>query len=45
MKTYKITGSFEYEITAETEQDAKEIVQDNLADLNNICLEVEEVGQ
>tara|TARA_R100000773_G_C4157447_1_gene76811 strand:- start:268 stop:417 length:150 start_codon:yes stop_codon:yes gene_type:complete len=45
IKTYKITGSFEYEIKAETEQDAKEIVEDNLADLNNICHEIEEVGQ
>jgi len=40
-KTYKITGSFEYEIEAETEQEAIEEVQDNLVDLNNICYEVE----
>ena len=45
IKTYKITGSFEYEINAETEQDAKDVVQDNLADLNNICHEVEEIEQ
>ena len=41
IKTYKITGSFEYEIEAETEQEAIEEVQDNLVDLNNICYEVE----
>ena len=45
IKTYKITGSFEYEIKAETGQDAKEVVQDYLADLNNICYEIEEVSK
>ena len=43
MKTFKITGEFEYEIEAETEQEAIEEVQDNLADLNNICHEIEEI--
>ena len=41
MKTFIITGSFEYEIEAETEQEAIENVQDNLADINNISHEVE----
>ena len=44
IKTYKITGSFEYEIEAETEQEAIENVQDNLADINNISHEVEEIN-
>ena len=44
MKTFKITGEFEYEIEAETEQEAIEEVQDNLADLNNICHEIKEKG-
>ena len=44
MKTFKIIGSFEFEIEAETEQEAIENVQDNLADLNNILHEVEEIN-
>ena len=44
MKTYKITGEFEYEVEAETEQEAVWEVQDNLADLNNIRHEIEEVS-
>ena len=43
MKTYKITGEFEYEVEAETEQEAIEEVQDNLADLNNIRHEIKEI--
>jgi len=43
MKTFIITGEFEYEIDAETKEEAVEKVQDNLADLNNICHEVQEV--
>ena len=39
MKTWLVTGSFEYEIEAETEQEAIEEVQDSLVDLNNICYE------
>ena len=42
MKIFKITGEFEFEIEAETSEDAIEKVQDNLADLNNICYEVKE---
>ena len=42
MKTYKITGEFEYEVEAETEQEAIWEVQDNLADLNNNILEIKE---
>ena len=42
MKTFKIIGDFEFEIEAETSEEAVEKVQDNLADLNNICYEVEE---
>ena len=41
MKTFIISGSFEFEVEAETEQEAIEEVQDNLVDLNNICYEVE----
>ena len=44
MKTFIITGSFEYEIEAETEQEAIEEVQDNLVDLNNICYEAEVIN-
>jgi hypothetical protein len=43
MKTYKITGEFEYEVEAETEQEAVWEVQDNLADLNNIRHEIKEI--
>ena len=42
MKTFKITGDFEFEIEAETSEEAVEKVQDYLADLNNICYEIEE---
>ena len=42
MKTYKITGEFEYEVEAETEQEAIWEVQDNLADLNNNILDRKE---
>jgi len=42
MKKFKITGEFEFEIEAETSEEAVEKVQDNLADLNNVCYEVEE---
>ena len=41
MKTFIITGSFEFEVEAETEQEAIEEVQDNLLDLNKICYEAE----
>jgi|TARA_R110000744_G_scaffold34380_4_gene80179 hypothetical protein len=44
MKTFIIKGEFEYSIEAETEQDAKEKVENNLADLNNISHEIEEVA-
>ena len=43
MKKFKITGEFEYEVEAETEQEAIEEVQDNLADLNNIRHEIKEI--
>ncbi len=42
MKKFKITGEFEFEIEAESSEEAVEKVQDNLADLNNICYDVEE---
>ena len=42
MKTFIITGEFEFEIEAQTKEEAVEKVQDNLADLNNICHEVQE---
>ena len=42
MKKFKITGEFEYEVEAETEQEAIWEVQDNLADLNNNILEIKE---
>ena len=44
MKTFIITGSFEYEIEAKTEQEAIEEVQDTLVDLNNICYEAEVIN-
>ena len=43
-KKFKITGEFDFEIEAETEQEAIWEVQDNLADLNNIRHEIEEKG-
>jgi hypothetical protein len=42
-KKFKITGEFDFEIEAETEQEAIWEVQDNLADLNNIRHEIEEI--
>ena len=44
MKTWLVTGSFEYEIEAETEQEAIEEVQDTLVDLKNICYEAEVIN-
>ena len=44
IKKFKITGEFDFEIEAETEQEAIWEVQDNLADLNNICYEIKEKG-
>ena len=42
-KKFKITGEFDFEIEAETEQEAIWEAQDNLADLNNIRHEIKEV--
>ena len=42
-KKFKITGEFDFEIEAETEQEAVWEAQDNLADLNNIRHEIEEI--
>tara|TARA_R110002020_G_scaffold108450_1_gene251331 strand:- start:3584 stop:3724 length:141 start_codon:yes stop_codon:yes gene_type:complete len=44
MKKFKITGEFDFEIEAETEQEAVWEAQDNLADLNNIRHKIEEKG-
>ena len=44
IKKFKITGEFDFEIEAETEQEAIWDVQDKLADLNNICYEIKEKG-
>tara|TARA_B100001057_G_C22697467_1_gene890323 strand:+ start:987 stop:1124 length:138 start_codon:yes stop_codon:yes gene_type:complete len=43
MKKFTITGEFEFkDIEAETEEEAIELVEDALRDLNNICYEVKE---
>tara|TARA_R110002020_G_scaffold109927_1_gene254204 strand:- start:281 stop:427 length:147 start_codon:yes stop_codon:yes gene_type:complete len=41
-KQFRVSGSFDFDVEAETGQEAKEEAQDKLADLNNICYEVEE---
>ena len=43
IKKFKITGEFDVEIEAETEQEAIWDVQDKLADLNNIRHEIKEI--
>jgi mannitol/fructose-specific phosphotransferase system IIA component (Ntr-type) len=42
MKNFIIKGEFEFEIEANTEEEALDMVASNLEDLNNITYEVKE---
>ena len=42
MKNFIIKGEFEFEIEANTEEEALDMVASNLEDLNNIIYEVKE---